>query len=133
MRMSSAGERKLISRLKALDRAIEEMRGKPVIVEGKKDKQALENCGIKERILLINRKPEDLCRSLSGEDEAIILTDFDERGEELAEVISELLRSYGVRPDTDCRRRLRYALGIRVFQEIDSRYEEIEKEKGIIR
>ena len=44
MRMSSAGERKLVARRKALFRALEEMPGKPVIVEGKRDKESLERC-----------------------------------------------------------------------------------------
>lgn len=128
MRMSSSGERKLLSRNKNLERAFEEMRGKPIIVEGKKDREALRRCGVNGKILIMNGRPQDVCGPLEGEEEAIILTDFDERGEELAEILCECLRSIGVCPNTDCRRRLRYALGIATFQEIDRRLEEHESE-----
>ncbi len=128
MRMSSQDERKLIARRKNLERAFEDMSGKPVIVEGKNDREALRRCKVKERILIIKGRPEEIARSLAGEDEAIVLTDFDERGEELAKILCECLRSYGVAPNIGCRRRLRYALGISVFQEIDRKLEEFEKE-----
>ncbi|MFH1447251.1 MAG: hypothetical protein ABIG39_00145 [Candidatus Micrarchaeota archaeon] len=124
MRMSSREERKLISRRRNLQRAIEDMDGKPILVEGKKDREALRRCGIIGKIVLINRKPQELCGSLAGANEAVILTDFDEQGEELSVILGEHLRSYGIRPNTECRRRLRYSLGLRVFQEMDRRLEE---------
>lgn len=103
------------------------MEGKPVIVEGKKDMLALRRCGIK-RIVMINGRPSELCRLLEGANEAVILTDFDQRGDELLEIISGHLRSYGIRPNVECRRRLRYSLGLQVFQEIDRRLCEFENE-----
>ncbi len=128
MKMSSKKDRKLMSRLKIFRRALEDMEGKPIIVEGKKDMNALRRCGIKERIIVLKGRPDDICRSLRDNDEAVILTDFDKRGEELSAILSDNLRSYGTRPNIECRRRLKYSVGVRVFQELDKRVAEFENE-----
>ena len=132
MRMSSASERKLVARRKALFRALEEMRGKPVIVEGKRDKESLESCMIK-RIIPVNGRPREACEMLAGENEAVILTDFDKAGEEMLGQLSETLRGCGVRPNVDCRRMLRYALGLATFQEFDKRFGELMKQTEQLR
>ena len=77
-----------------------------------------------KRIIPVNGRPREACERLAGENEAIILTDFDCAGEELLERLSETLRACGVRPNVDCRRKFRYALGLSNFQEFDKRFGE---------
>jgi 5S rRNA maturation endonuclease (ribonuclease M5) len=113
--------------LKRVLKELEESR-KPIIVEGKKDRAALERIGVGNRIFLINWTPDELSRRVAKvADEAVVLTDFDETGEKLCKRVEEALCSYNVLPDTEVRRKLRYALGVYNFEEIDRKMEELQK------
>jgi 5S rRNA maturation endonuclease (ribonuclease M5) len=57
----------------------------------------------------------------------VILTDFDEAGEELCCRVEDGLRAYNVSPDTEMRRKLQRILGLRNFEEIDRKLEELRK------
>ena len=72
---------------------------KIIIVEGKKDKKALENFGIKNIIIL--RKPLYLIVEyvVKSEKECIILTDLDKKGKELYGKLSSSLKQFGVKID----------------------------------
>lgn len=78
---------------------LENLKHKTVIVEGKRDKQALCSFGF-TKVIAINGKNLyeiwQLCR------EAVVLTDFDSAGEELAKKLSLFLRS-----DAHTRKKLR--------------------------
>jgi 5S rRNA maturation endonuclease (ribonuclease M5) len=122
--------RKLQRKHKLLKRVLKELEesGKPMLVEGKRDRAALERIGVKNRIFLINLAPDELCERISKvADEAVILTDFDEAGEKLCRRIEEALHSYNVLPNTEVRRKLRYLLGVYNFEEIGRRMEEFKK------
>ena len=122
--------RKLQRKLKLLNRVLKELEesGKPILVEGKRDKAALERIGVKNRIFLINLTPDELCKRVSKvADEAVILTDFDGAGEKLGKRIEEALYSYNVLPNTEVRRKLRYLLGVYNFEEVDRKMEEFKK------
>jgi 5S rRNA maturation endonuclease (ribonuclease M5) len=122
--------RKLQRKQKLLNRVLKELgeRGKPILVEGKRDKAALERIGVRNRIFLINLTPDELCKRISKvADEAVILTDFDETGEKLGKRVEEALYSYSVLPNTEVRRKLRYLLGVYNFEEIDRKMEEFKK------
>lgn len=71
---------------------------KLVIVEGKKDKAALEKLGVKN-VLPISRKP--LYSFIEGIDaeEVIILTDLDRTGKRLYHIIKQNLQAKGVKVD----------------------------------
>ena len=102
--------------------------GAPIMVEGKRDKEALERIGVKNRIFLINMTPDKLSKRISKvADKAVILTDFDETGEKLCKRVEEALYSYNVLPNTEVRRKLRHLLGVYNFEEIDRRMEEFKK------
>ncbi len=80
---------------------IEELRGSEdyVIVEGKKDKEALEMFGI-TNILILNKKPmyqliEELAVQGSGR-RVIILTDLDKKGKELYGKLNSNLKRHGI-------------------------------------
>ena len=122
--------RKLQRKQKLLNRVLKELEesGKPILVEGKRDKAALERIGVKNRIFLINLTPDELCKRVSNvADEAVILTDFDEAGEKLGKRIEEALHSYNVLPNTEVRRKLRYLLGVYNFEDIGRKMEEFKK------
>jgi 5S rRNA maturation endonuclease (ribonuclease M5) len=122
--------RKLQKKQKFLDRVLRELEesGAPVLVEGKRDKEALERIGVRNRIFLINMRPDRLCERVAKvADEAVILTDFDETGEELCKRVEEALRSYDVLPNTEVRRKLRYLLGVYNFEEIERKMEEFKR------
>lgn len=73
-----------------------------VIVEGKKDKSALENLGVGgSRIILLNKKPLFAVAEAVAEDycEVVILTDLDAEGRKLYGRLSTLLQQLGVKVD----------------------------------
>jgi 5S rRNA maturation endonuclease (ribonuclease M5) len=122
--------RKLQRKQKFLNRVLKELEetGAPILVEGKRDRAALERIGVKNRIFLINMRPDELCERVAKvADEAVILTDFDEAGEKLCKRIEEALYSCNVLPNTEVRRKLRYLLGVYNFEEIERRMEEFKK------
>ena len=77
---------------------------KIIIVEGKKDKEALEKLGIKN-IIELSKKPlfhviEDIA---DNGKECIILTDLDKKGKELYGKINSGLQKFGVKIDNSFR------------------------------
>ena len=81
---------------------LERIQDKPIIVEGKKDKIALENLGCKKIITLngnraglyniVEKLPED-CK------EAVILTDLDKKGKQLYHRIKKILTMNKIKID----------------------------------
>lgn len=74
--------------------------GKLVVVEGKKDRQALQNLGV-ENIILYYDKPfyklvDNIC---SSGDSVIILTDLDKKGKQLYRKLRHDLQKFGIRID----------------------------------
>lgn len=93
--------------------AVEELRmraeNSPIIVEGMKDVEALRNIGITENIIPLNRGKSiiDFCTDLSVRyDEAVILTDWDGKGNHLCHLLKKGLRACGMGFDTRVRGRL---------------------------
>jgi len=77
---------------------------KIIIVEGKKDKEALEKLGIKN-IIELSKKPlfqviEDIA---DNGKECVILTDLDKKGKELYGKINSGLQKFGVKIDNSFR------------------------------
>jgi len=77
---------------------------KLIIVEGKKDKQALEKLGIKN-IITLSKKPifqiiEDISKKNK---EVVILTDLDKQGKELFGKLNSGLSYHGVKVDNKFR------------------------------
>jgi 5S rRNA maturation endonuclease (ribonuclease M5) len=122
--------RRLQRKQKLLNRVLKELEesGVPLLVEGKRDREALERIGMRNKIFLINMRPDRLCERVSKvADEAVVLTDFDEAGEKLCKRVEESLRSYNVLPNMEMRRKFRYLLGVYNFEEIDRKLEEFRK------
>jgi len=100
-------------RLAELQQVIDELanralNGATILVEGKRDREALDSLGIKGEIILTSQKTLfNLCEELarSGCD-VIILSDWDERGDEVARQVETFLEADGIRPDTMIRERI---------------------------
>jgi 5S rRNA maturation endonuclease (ribonuclease M5) len=83
--------------------------GAAVIVEGRRDLQALRALGLPGPVIMASRRSaldlaEDAARSY---DQIILLTDWDSKGEEMCKTIELHLRSVGSRPDREMRSRLK--------------------------
>jgi 5S rRNA maturation endonuclease (ribonuclease M5) len=73
--------------------------GVPILVEGKRDEEALKAIGVRGRIIRVRqyrKKLFELSEELSSYKSIIILTDFDKEGEDLAEKIERQLHMWGV-------------------------------------
>ncbi len=95
--------------LEAVEDLREESRTAPVVVEGKRDREALERLGVRGRIIALNSGTSifGLCEALAREhEEVIVLTDWDRRGGQLARLLREGLVANGVRCDVDLRAQL---------------------------
>ena len=74
-------------------------RGIPILVEGKKDELALKELGIRGRIIRVRQHSKrlfELVEELAPYTAVIVLTDFDQEGEKLADELSRRLSSLGV-------------------------------------
>ena len=77
-----------------------------VLVEGVKDATAI--YPYVESVIEASGRTRDACRraSESGAGSAVLLTDLDKRGDELAEELRSELGRYGIKADTETRKRL---------------------------
>jgi 5S rRNA maturation endonuclease (ribonuclease M5) len=101
-------------RLAGIEQAIDELKdramcGAVILVEGKRDREALAKLGVTGEFVLTSHKSllnlsESLARSKK---DIIILTDWDDRGEEVARQISVFMEADGARPDNTIRCTLR--------------------------
>lgn len=83
--------------------------GAAVIVEGRRDLLALRSLGLSGPVIMASRRSaldlaEDAARNYS---QVILLTDWDDKGDEMCQTIGRHLRSVGIRPDGLIRSRLK--------------------------
>jgi len=112
MRWDSSRERlqRLDEVLESVQREAEE-KPAPVLVEGRKDEDALSSLGIEVETVRVSGNGRSLAETaerLSRRyEEAILLTDWDAEGNALKSKLKPLLESHGVVPRTTHRKRLR--------------------------
>ncbi len=101
-------------RLEQLEKLIDELKelaekGVILIVEGKRDREALLSLGICGDFVLATQLPLlDLSENIARRDrEAVLLTDWDRNGNRLAAKIRGYMAAYGKVPNTDIRDKLR--------------------------
>ncbi len=85
--------------------------GVPILVEGKRDESALKELGVTGRIIRIRQHRKrlfELTEELSKCKSVVILTDFDQEGEELSQEIRRQLHLWGVQ--TIMREKIRNAI-----------------------
>lgn len=95
--------------LDTLEALREGSRTAPVVVEGKRDREALERLGVRGEVVTLNSGTSifGLCETLAREhEEVIVLTDWDRRGGQLCRLLREGLAANGVRCDVDLRAQL---------------------------
>lgn len=101
-----------------------------VIVEGKKDIEALRRLGIL-RVEMLNRYPSvvDMVDALAekGIRRVVILTDYDRTGRQLAYKIGAALMSAGIRINWYARAKLREIFHVTYIENLDRIVEEIER------
>ncbi len=125
MNRKSAGYSQMLRNRKDLQRLMEEMGSMVVMVEGKKDSEAIQRYVVS--VIEVSGRTRIACEraARSGAAEVAVLTDFDERGKELAEELNSELRSRGVKPNLTIRRRMGKLLGITRIENFERRYREM--------
>jgi 5S rRNA maturation endonuclease (ribonuclease M5) len=89
--------------LQILEQLAEENKnGKPVLVEGRKDAEALKNLGINGQIIFAKTGGKSLLDVVSeievaGASEILMLLDFDRRGRELTERLKRHIEKLGIK------------------------------------
>jgi 5S rRNA maturation endonuclease (ribonuclease M5) len=108
--------------MKALKELIERARdGAIVLVEGRRDVEALKDLGVEGKILPVSSVSRaKLVESVEGD--VIILTDWDEKGEKLKREIFEVLLSNGVIADTSIRKRIFSAVNVSEVEDLAKLY-----------
>ena len=106
--------------------------GAVIVVEGKRDIIALKKLGITGRIETATHQPllvfaENLAKDTTN---IIIMTDWDRRGDILADKITTYLQNIGIMPDLDIRRRIS-SLVKREIKDVESLYSYMVKLKKI--
>jgi 5S rRNA maturation endonuclease (ribonuclease M5) len=94
--------------------------GKPLIVEGRKDKKALKAIGLKgEFHTLSSTSMTELAEKISRRHkEVIILTDLDDFGEKAAKKLKDLFFNESVKANTSFRKRFQRLLGVLEFEDL---------------
>ncbi len=112
-----------MNKFERLERWIIEVKEDPrtKLVEGKNDKKALNELGITN----VQTLHKSLQETVTGINEAIILTDYDRKGEELKVRLEELFKGEGKRVDTSYRKQLRILTGLNYVEGLIPRYNEI--------
>lgn len=119
-------------RLAGIEEVIDEVKdralcGAVILVEGRRDREALAMLGIAGDILMTSQQSllnmsESLARQKK---DVIILTDWDERGEEVARLICRFMEAVGARPDYTFRSTLKGLLK-KEITEVENLYTYVE-------
>ncbi|MEK6979329.1 MAG: toprim domain-containing protein [Candidatus Micrarchaeota archaeon] len=114
---------------KRLAQFMQKLRESPVLVEGDRDKKALAKLGC-ENVFTVSGKTRSSCEkaAATGAGHAIVLTDIDDRGNEIALEVREELGRYGVKCDIELRKAIAGLLGIRFFEDMARAYEKFTEE-----
>lgn len=80
----------------------ENKNGKPILVEGKKDAEALKTLGINGKIIFAKKGPKTLLSVVSeienlNADEILLMLDFDREGKQLTEQLKNHIEKTGVK------------------------------------
>ncbi|HMK54459.1 MAG TPA: toprim domain-containing protein [Methanobacteriaceae archaeon] len=111
----------------SLSNIIEELKiqakeGIPLLVEGKKDEKALGELGIQGNFIKVSGsglKLFEIAEIAAESPRVVILTDFDRKGSELAQKLSDDIQGLGCHPDLLFRRKI-MAMTNRYIKDIES-------------
>jgi 5S rRNA maturation endonuclease (ribonuclease M5) len=100
--------RRLSRIVEELSRCVEQ--GMPILIEGKKDEEALNELGITGNIIKVSGSGLKLFEiaeiAAETSSKVIILTDFDKKGDILAKKLSEDIQGLGSHPDLNIRKNI---------------------------
>lgn len=110
----------LLEKIETLKELSEEA---PIIVEGKRDEEALRNLGIKAEVLLASSAPfHEFCDAVAKDyPEVILFTDLDAAGSQLAKRLKDSLTKRGVGVNGRLRKRLLGLLDTHCVEDLDVR------------
>ena len=111
-------------RLKRLKKVLEQLKNECVFVEGKRDKQALEELGI-TNVFTISGNLHLSCDKIGNVQRVFVLTDLDRRGDELAKAARDELESRSIKADLEARKKLAHTLRIKYFEDAKRAYDEL--------
>lgn len=101
-----------------------------VVVEGKRDKKALEELGF-HKVRAIAGSPRRSISRLRGTAEKVyILTDLDRRGNQLARMAKEELEANSISADLEARKKFAGIFRLRFFEDARRRYEKLVEQGG---
>jgi 5S rRNA maturation endonuclease (ribonuclease M5) len=101
----------------------------PIVVEGKRDIEALRILGVEGRIFPVSHGGPfyDFCDDLLEYPDVILLTDLDRAGERLARKLRRYLGEKGVRIHEKFRRNLMRKLDVRHVEDLHTRWHRIQE------
>ncbi len=116
-------------RLRKLAKLTEGLKGEWILVEGKRDREAMASFGL-GKCLTVSGNLRASCALLAGQkaERAYVLTDLDRRGDDLARRARDELESLSIRADTETRLRMAHLLRIRFFEDAARAFEKLKKE-----
>ncbi len=92
----------------------------PTIVEGKKDKRALQKLGFKRILDISGKSLTKVVERVASEESVIILTDFDEDGRKKASKLTKFIQSTGVKINFLVRNKIKNLFKVHKIEEINS-------------
>jgi 5S rRNA maturation endonuclease (ribonuclease M5) len=110
----------LSDKIKNIEEEVGKVNNFLAIVEGKKDRKALEQFGFKRILEISFKKPEDIIEEIKNEKSVFIMTDFDEEGEKKLSQLTTFLTKYGIKADTSLRKKFKSLFKIQKFEELSS-------------
>jgi 5S rRNA maturation endonuclease (ribonuclease M5) len=90
-----------------------------IIVEGKRDKKALNSLGLNDVIEVSGKPIEELIKSLKKDQKHVILTDFDGEGEKKNKIICEFLERNKLSFNPRLRQAFKNSFGITRIEELN--------------
>jgi 5S rRNA maturation endonuclease (ribonuclease M5) len=116
---------------KELEKIMEKLKGSAVLVEGRKDAEALLPFVGEGRVFAASAgRLRSACAKVAalGVREAFVLTDMDKAGDELALMARGELEGLGIRADLTTRKKLAGILHLRYFESFGKKHEKRAKE-----
>ncbi|MFH1780100.1 MAG: hypothetical protein ABH803_03065 [Candidatus Micrarchaeota archaeon] len=110
-----------------LDKVLKRLSGKTVLVEGKRDAQAITALCEDAVVVLALGKADVVLKKIPGKN-AVLLFDFDKEGLRKKSFFKVFLEENGFRVDTVTALRLRSALGFLFVEDAFRKYEELLEE-----
>lgn len=112
---------------KQVQKIVAKINGCTVLVEGKRDEQALRRVGVTSKIILFGRSAAQTLRQVESDCNVLLLYDFDEEGERKERQLREMLSPFA-RVDSTLRKKFRSLFGCRTIEQLPSALRRLEEQ-----